>query len=56
MHPSAAVLATPPADETNVIEQWDHEDLIAQYLLSQHLPDTTAMCLSAYLTVASHWK
>jgi hypothetical protein len=28
MCPSAAVLATPSADETKVMDQWDHEDLI----------------------------
>ena len=56
MRPSAAVPATPSADETKAMEQWDHEDLITRYLLSQRLPDTTAMRLSAYLTVASCWN
>jgi hypothetical protein len=54
MHPSTAVPATPSADKTKAMEQWDHEDLIARYLLSQCLLDTTAMRLSTYLTAASH--
>jgi hypothetical protein len=29
--------------ETDAIEKWEYEDQVAYYLLSQHLPDTTAM-------------
>ena len=38
------------------MEAWDHKDLVVQYLLSQHLPDMTAIHLSAYNTAKEHWK
>jgi transposase InsO family protein len=51
-----------PADPSNVtederksIEKWDHEDLVARYLLSQRLPDSTAVCMGAYPTAKARW-
>ena len=40
-------LAAPTDDELNAIEQWEHDDSVACYLLSQRLPDTTVMHLSS---------
>ena len=42
--------------ERQEMEAWDHEDLVARYLLSQHLPDTTTIRLSAYDTAKERWK
>ena len=43
-------------DKTEAIEKWDHEDLVARYLLSQRLPDTTTICLGHYKTAKEHWE
>jgi hypothetical protein len=32
------------------IEKWEHEDAVASYLLSQHLLNITAICLTNCLT------
>ena len=45
----------PSADEAEEIERWEYQDLVARYLLSQRLPDTTAMRLSSYSTAQMRW-
>jgi hypothetical protein len=46
-----------PTDaETDAIEKWEYEDQVARYLLSQRLPDTTAMRVSHYRTVKERWE
>jgi len=46
-----------PTDaEVEAREKWDYEDLIARYLLSQRLPDTTAIRVSGYSTVKERWE
>jgi hypothetical protein len=48
--------ADAPTDaESEAIESWAHEDVVAQYLLSQCLPDATFLCLSSYPTAKSRW-
>jgi hypothetical protein len=51
-----------PADPSNVmedkqksIEKWDHKDLVTRYLLSQRLPDSTAVRMGAYPTAKARW-
>ena len=55
-HPEPKDKGNVTDDETEAIEKWDHEDLVARYLLSQHLPDTTAICLSHYKTAKERWE
>jgi hypothetical protein len=49
-------VANPTSDEIKNIEAWEHEDLIACYLLLQHLLDTTAIHLSHYRTAKECWS
>ena len=42
--------------EVEAREKWDYKDLITCYLLSQRLPDTTAICVSGCNTVKEHWE
>ncbi|KAI0249204.1 hypothetical protein BJV78DRAFT_1155924 [Lactifluus subvellereus] len=44
------------AAEKEGMEKWNREDFIAHYLLSQGLPDTTAIHLSHYSTTSIHWN
>jgi hypothetical protein len=51
-----------PKDSQNVtekekedMENWEHEDCVAGYLLSLCLPDYTALCMSTYPTTQSCW-
>jgi len=41
--------------EKKEIKVWEHNDLAARYLLSQHLPDSVTVRLQAYNTVKSRW-
>jgi hypothetical protein len=47
--------SAPSADEQEELERWEYQDLVARYLLSQRLPDTTAMRLSSYTTAQMRW-
>ena len=38
--------SAPTNAEIEALERWDHEDVVARYLLSQRLPDMTFMRLS----------
>ena len=42
--------------EIEAMDKWDYKDQIACYLLSQCLPDTTAMQVSHFKTVKEHWE
>jgi hypothetical protein len=42
--------------EKKAIEEWEHGDLAAHYLLSQHLPDSIAVRLQSLTTIKSHWE
>jgi hypothetical protein len=46
---------TPMDAESEAIESWAHEDVVACYLLSQHLSDVTTLHLFNYLTAKLHW-
>lgn len=46
----------PAEAEIEALERWEHEDLIACYLLSQCLPDMTVLRLSQYQTAQVHWS
>jgi hypothetical protein len=53
--PAPSTSGKPTDDEKTAMAKWDHEDLLAHYLLSQHLPDTTAIRLSNVNTAKEHW-
>ena len=56
MSPKPNDLTKPTDDELQKIDKWDYKDQVACYLLSQHLPDTTAIRLSSYTTAATRWS
>jgi hypothetical protein len=45
----------PTTDEAEAIEQWEYDDSVATYLLSQRLPDTTEMRLASCSTTKERW-
>jgi hypothetical protein len=47
--------AQPTKKEATVIVQWEYEDSVASYLLSQRLPDTTEMRLANCTTTKERW-
>ena len=55
-HPEPKDKDKPMDAETEARDKWDYKDLIARYLLSQHLPDTTTIRVSGYSTVKERWE
>jgi hypothetical protein len=45
----------PTADETKSMSEWDHDEVVARYLLSQHLPDSTAVRLKGLASAKERW-
>ena len=45
-YPEPVDAAQPTRKEVTAIVQWEYEDSVASYLLSQRLPDTTEMKLA----------
>ena len=43
------------ATEQKAMDEWDHAEMLAQYMLLQHLPDSTAIHLKNILTIAERW-
>src|ERR1700730_18507616 len=56
LHPTPKNSAKPTEEEAEATERWDHEDLIASFLLAQRLPDTTAMHLEQFPTAQARWS
>ena len=48
--------AAPTIEEEEEMKAWDHEDVVARCLLSQRLPDSTLLRLSACPTVRACWE
>jgi hypothetical protein len=48
--------AKPTEEEAEAAERWDHEDLVAAFLLAQRLPDATAMHLEQFPTAQARWS
>jgi hypothetical protein len=46
----------PTDDEAEALEKWDSEDCTAQYLLSNCVPDRTAITLSKHSTAKAQWE
>ena len=44
--PSPSDISMPMDAEIEAEDQWECKDAVASYLLSQHLPDTTVMCMA----------
>ena len=53
--PEPADASKPTKDEAELIVQWEYEDSVASYLLSQRLPDTTEMRLASCSTTKERW-
>jgi len=47
--------AKPSKEEATAIVQWEYEDSVASYLLSQRLPDTTEMRLAKLRNHPERW-
>ena len=54
-HPIPADIAKPTNDEKTAMADWDCSESIMLYMLSQCLPDSTAMCLQSITTIADRW-
>src|SRR6266571_4246158 len=46
----------PTDEETAAAEKWVYDDQVAQYLLSQRLPDSTVVRMGPYSTAALRWE
>ena len=55
MYPEPIDPAKPTTDEATAIVQWEYEDSVASFLLSQRLPDTTEMRLANCTTTKQRW-
>ena len=55
LYPNPIDPAKPTSEEAAQIVQWEFEDSIASYLLSQRLSDTTEMHLANCTTTKEHW-
>ena len=55
LHPTAKDSDAPTDDERELLEHWDHKDLIAHYLFFQHLPDSTMIYLSTLSNAKQCW-
>ena len=54
-YPEPVDASQPTKDEAAAIVQWEYEDSVASYLLSQRLPDTTEMRLASCSTTKERW-
>ena len=54
--PVPADPSNPTTEEATELREWDEENQIARHLLSQRLPDTIAIRLSAHPTAAARWR
>ena len=54
-YPEPVDPAKPTREEATAIVQWEYEDSVASYLLSQRLPDTTEMRLANCSTTEERW-
>jgi len=46
----------PMASEIDAAEKWEYKDMVAGYMPSLSLPDTTVMCLSKSCTACGQWE
>jgi hypothetical protein len=53
--PSAKDPSAPIDAEREAQKCWEHEDIVTRYLLSERLPDSTALCLRRYQTAQACW-
>ena len=54
--PVPKIVDAPTKEEDEALKAWDHEDIVAGYLLSQRLPDLTLLRLSACPTARARWE
>jgi len=53
--PVPADINKPTDDEKKEIADWKQEETVTMYLLSQHLPDSTAVHLKSLTSAKEHW-
>jgi transposase InsO family protein len=53
--PDPADTSKPTDEEKKAMSDWDQEEVVARYLLSQRLPDSTAVRLKAITSVKERW-
>ncbi|KAI0281898.1 hypothetical protein BC826DRAFT_1111099 [Russula brevipes] len=56
LRPTPKNSTKPTEEEAAAMERWDHEDLVAAFLLTQCLPDTAAMHLEQFPTAQGRWS
>ena len=49
---------TPPLtpDQAVTVKQWQKSESLAKHLLTQHIPDSTALCIRSLVTVCNMWN
>src|SRR6267154_6703800 len=55
LYPEPVDVAKPSREEATTIVQWEYEDSVASYFLSQRLPDITEMQLAHCTTTQERW-
>jgi hypothetical protein len=55
LRPTPRDPARPAANEIEAMDEWEHEDATAQYLLSVRLPDAFMLCIDDYPTAKAQW-
>ena len=53
--PIPANVAKPTNDKKTTMVNWDRSESVTLYMLSQCLPDSTAVCLWSITTIADRW-
>jgi hypothetical protein len=54
-HPVPKDPAAPTADEKKELTAWDHAEAVSCYMLSQRLPDSTAVQLKSLSSACTRW-
>jgi hypothetical protein len=54
-HPNPANASNPTDNKKKAMSEWDHDEVMARYLLSQRLPNSTAVHLKSLTTAKECW-
>ena len=54
--PTPADSSKPTDEEKKAIAEWDQDEVVSRYLLSQRLPDSTAVRLRSLKTAKERWE
>ena len=50
------ISATPTATETTALNKWRKDESLAKHLLTQRIPNSTALCICNFTTVIDMWN